>query len=81
MKICVTLIAISHYLKAKFDYGYFIIFFALWFQDSTKKSPFIWTKNEGVMEIFATFFLHFLSKFKVQPHWGLKAPCRGLKGP
>ena len=29
--IFATLIAISRYLEAKFDYGYFIIFFALWF--------------------------------------------------
>ena len=32
-----TLIEISRYIKANFDYGYFIIFYALWFQDSTQK--------------------------------------------
>ena len=37
LSIRVTLIAISHYLEAKFDYGYLIIFFVLWFQDSTQK--------------------------------------------
>ena len=31
------IVAISRYLEAKFDYGYFIIFFALWFHDSTQK--------------------------------------------
>ena len=31
LKIPTTLIAISPYLEAKFDYGYFIIFCALWF--------------------------------------------------
>ena len=35
--IFVTLIAILRYLEAKFDYGYFIIFFVLWFHDSTQK--------------------------------------------
>ena len=33
-----TLIAISHYIEAKFDYGYFIILFALWFLDFTQKN-------------------------------------------
>ena len=37
VKICTTLIAISPYLEAKFDYSYFIIFFVLWFHDSTQK--------------------------------------------
>ena len=42
LEICVTLIAILHYIEAKFDYGYFMIFFALWFLNFTKKisSPF-----------------------------------------
>ena len=50
-----TLIAILHYIEAKFDYGYFIIFFALLFQNSTQKSQVISTKNEGVMAIFPNF--------------------------
>ena len=32
-----TLITISRYLEAKFDYGYFIIYFSVWYQESTKK--------------------------------------------
>ena len=32
-----ALIAILHYIEAEFDYDYFIIFFALWFLDFTKK--------------------------------------------
>ena len=32
-----TLIAILHYIEAKFDYGYFVILFALWFSDVTHK--------------------------------------------
>ena len=32
-----TMIAILLYLEAKIDYGYFIVFFALYFQDSTQK--------------------------------------------
>ena len=50
-----TLIRISRYLEAKFDYRYFIIFFALWFQDSTQKSQVILSKNEGVTAIFPNF--------------------------
>ena len=55
LKICATLIAISRYLEAKFDYGYFINFFALWFQNSTQKSQVILTKNEGLTGIFPNF--------------------------
>ena len=47
-----ALIAISHYIEAKFDYNYFMIYFALWFQDSTKKFQVIFNKNEGVTLIF-----------------------------
>ena len=39
-----TLIAISHYIEAKFDYGYFIILH--------KKNKVILSKDEGVMLIF-----------------------------
>ena len=49
-----TLIAISHNIEAKFDYGYFIIYFVLLFQDSTQIQV-IWTKNEGVTAIFPNF--------------------------
>jgi len=54
LKICAFLIVISHYLEAKYHYGYFV-FFLLWFQDSTKKSQVIKTKNEAVMAIFLNF--------------------------
>ena len=49
VKIRTNLIAISCYLEAKFDYGYFIIIFALWLKDFTQV---ILTKNEGVTLIF-----------------------------
>ena len=38
LKIRTTLIAISPYLEAKFDYGYFIKKIALGFHDSTQKN-------------------------------------------
>ena len=55
MKICATLIAILGYLEAKFDYSYFIISFAFWFQNSTQKSQVILTKNEGMTAILLNF--------------------------
>ena len=33
LSICATLITISRYLEAKFDFGYFIIFSSFWSQD------------------------------------------------
>ena len=59
MDICVTLIAIWHYIEAKFDYGYFIIFFALLcdLKILHKKSQDILAKDEGVMAIFPNFDL------------------------
>merc|ERR1712041_41860 len=63
LSIRATLITILRYLEAKFDYGYFIIFFALWFQDSTQV---ISTKNEGVTVIFPNF--DFILNQKNQHH-------------
>ena len=51
-----TLIAISHYLEAKFDYGYLIIFLCYGFKILHKKSQVILMKNEGVMAIFPNFY-------------------------
>ena len=50
-----TLIAISHYIEAKFDYGYFIIFFCYGSKILHKKFQVILTKNEGVTAIFPNF--------------------------
>ena len=47
-----TLITILLYLEAKFDYGYFIILFALWFSDFTQKISSNFKQNEGVTLIF-----------------------------
>ena len=54
-----NLIAILHYIEANFDYGYFIIFFALKFLDSTKKFKVISSKNESVTAIFPNFYFIF----------------------
>ena len=59
MKIRATLIAISRYLKAKFDCSYFVIFSSYGSKILHKKSQVIWTKNEGVTAIFANFDLIF----------------------
>ena len=48
---------ISHYLEAKFDYGYLIIFLCYGSKILHKKSQVILTKNEGVMAIFPNFDL------------------------
>ena len=50
--MCVTLIAISHYIEAKFDYGYFIIFLCCGSKILHKKFQVISSKNEGVTLIF-----------------------------
>ena len=50
-----NLIAILHYLEAKFDYGYFIIFLHYSSKNLHKKSEVISTKNEGVTAIFLNF--------------------------
>ena len=47
-----TLIVISPYIEAKFDYGYFVIFFAFWFHDSTQKISSHFNQNEGMTAIF-----------------------------
>ena len=44
LSIRATLIAISPYFEAQFDYDYFIIYFALWFQDSTQNAQVILSK-------------------------------------
>ena len=49
------LTAILHYLEAKFDYGYFIIFLWYGFKILHKKSQVILIKNEGVAAIFQNF--------------------------
>ena len=50
-----TLIAISHYIEAKFDYGYVIIFLHCSSKILHKKFQVIWSKNEGVTAIFPNF--------------------------
>ena len=52
MEICATLIAILHYLEAKFDYGYFLIFLPYGSKILHKKFQVISIKNEGVTAIF-----------------------------
>ena len=47
-----TLIAILHYIEAKFDYGYFIIFLCCGSKILHKKFQVILSKNEGVTLIF-----------------------------
>ena len=61
-----TLIAISHYIEAKFDYVYFIFFLRYGFQILQKKSQVISTKNEGVMAIFTN--LDFILNLENQHH-------------
>ena len=69
LKIRSTLIAILHYLEAKFYYGYFIIFFRYGSTILHKKLQVISSKNEGMTAIFAIFdvlIIFFQSlKFKV----------------
>ena len=50
--IFATLIAISHYLEGKFDYGYFIFFLPYGSTILHKKFQVISSKNEGVTLIF-----------------------------
>ena len=52
LEICVTLIAISCYLEAKFDYGYFIIFLPYGSKILHKKIQVISSKTKAVMLIF-----------------------------
>ena len=47
-----TLIAISHYIEAIFDYGYFIFFLRCGSLILHKKFQVILSKNEGVTLIF-----------------------------
>ena len=47
-----TLIAISHYIDAKFDYGYFIIFLCCVYKILHKKFQVILSENEGMTLIF-----------------------------
>ena len=55
MEIRATLIAILHYLEAKFDYGYFIIFLHYGTKILQKKFQVISSKNEGMTAIFPNF--------------------------
>ena len=55
LSIRTTLIAISRYLEAKFNYGYFINFFYYGYKILHKKSQVISTKNEGMTAIFPNF--------------------------
>ena len=59
VEIRVTLIAISPYLGAKFDYGYFIIFLRLGSTILHKKCQVIPSKIEGVTAIFPIFDVNF----------------------
>ena len=52
LEIGMTLIAISHYIEAKCDYGYFIIFLRCGSKILHKKFQVILSKNEGVTMIF-----------------------------
>ena len=47
-----TLIAILHYIEAKLDYGYFIIFLCSGSKILRRKFQVILSKNEGVTLIF-----------------------------
>ena len=51
------LIAILHYIEAKFDYSYFIIFLCCGSKILHKKFQVILTKNQGVTVIFWNFDL------------------------
>ena len=48
-----TLIAISHYMEAKFDYGYFIFFLHCGSKILHKKFQVLSSKSEGVTLIFS----------------------------
>ena len=50
-----TLIAISHYIEAKFDYGYFIIFLCCGSKILLKNFKVISIKSKGVKAIFPNF--------------------------
>ena len=76
-----TLIAISHYIEAKFEYGYFTIFLCFGSTILHKKIQVISSKNEGMTVTFGIFdFLtKNFSKFKLQ---GLDIiTLLGAKGP
>ena len=60
------LIAILHYLEAKFDYGYFIFFLRYGSKILHKKTQFISSKNDGVTAIFLNF--DFILNLKNQRH-------------
>ena len=55
IKFRATLIAISRYLEAKFDYGYFKIFLGYSSMILHKKCQLILSKNEGVTAILPNF--------------------------
>ena len=74
MEICTTLIAISPYLEAKFDYRYFIIdysysmnFLRYGSKILHKKFQVILSKKEGVAAIFPNFDLILNLKINVMP--------------
>ena len=58
-KICATLIAILRYLEAKLDYNYFIIYFALWFLNSTQKISSHFEQKWRRDGDFSKFWFHF----------------------
>ena len=72
LKICPTLIAISHYLEPKFDYSYFI-YFLLWFVTSTQKISSHFNQKWRRDSHFPKFWFHFES-VKSTPclHYGFK---------
>ena len=61
LEICVTLISISRYLEAKFDYGYFIIFLPYGSKILHKKFQVISSKHKAV-----TLILPIQNKIKIQ---------------
>ena len=61
-----TLIAISHYIEAKFDCGYFIIFLPYISKILHKTFQIISSKNKGVTEIFPN--LDFILNWENQRH-------------
>ena len=52
-----TLIVISYYIEAKFEYSYFTIFLRCGFKILNKKFQVISSKNESGMTIFMNFDL------------------------
>ena len=75
-----TLIAISHYIEAKFDYDYFIFFLCHGSKILHKKSQVISTKKKDVTAIFPNF--DFILNWENQRHvTGGRRPPAGPTGP